>query len=282
DQANERLRSVQDQGGNRVEIFNPAAREQEETEREQRWVHAIEQALANNEFVLFNQQIISLQGAEGEYYEILLRLNGPNGEILPKSFMPAAERNNLMPKIDKWVIEHAIKLLAQRVNDGQSTTFLVKLSTQSLQDATLARWVAGQLAAYKVPPKSLILEMPESKVMTSIKPAAAFVTAVRKLGCSFALEQFGSGLKSFQLLQHIQADYLKIDRNFLDDLPKNPENLSKINEICKQAQEGGRKTIAEWVQDAASTSLLFTAGVDFVQGNFLQEPEKIITAETVH
>ncbi|MGB8633905.1 MAG: EAL domain-containing protein [Rhodanobacteraceae bacterium] len=282
DQANERLRSVQDQGGNRVEIFNPAAREQEETEREQRWVHAIEQALANNEFVLFNQQIISLQGAEGEYYEILLRLNGPNGEILPKSFMPAAERNNLMPKIDKWVIEHAIKLLAQRINDGQSTTFLVKLSTQSLQDATLARWLAGQLAAHKVPPKSLILEMPESKVMTSIKPAAAFVTAVRKLGCSFALEQFGSGLKSFQLLQHIQADYLKIDRNFLDELPKNPENLSKINEICKQAQEGGRKTIAEWVQDAASTSLLFTAGVDFVQGNFLQEPEKIITAETVH
>ena len=124
--------------------------------------------------------------------------------------------------------------------------------------------------------------MPESKVMTSIKPAAAFVTAVRKLGCSFALEQFGSGLKSFQLLQHIQADYLKIDRNFLDELPKNPENLAKINEICKQAQEGGRKTIAEWVQDAASTSLLFTAGVDFVQGNFLQEPEKIITAETVH
>lgn len=282
DQANERLRSVQDQGGNRIEIFNPAAREQEEAEREQRWVQAIEQALANNEFMLFNQQIISLQGAEGEYYEILLRLDGPNGEILPKSFMPAAERNNLMPKIDRWVIRHAIALLAQRASDGQETTFLVKLSTQSLQDATLARWIAEQLATHKVSPESLILEMPESKVMTSIKPAAAFVSAVRKLGCSFALEQFGTGPKSFQLLQHIQADFLKIDRNFLDDLPKNAENQAKIREICKQAQESGRKTIAEWVQDAASTSILFTVGVDFVQGNFLQEPEKIITAETVH
>ncbi len=282
DQASERLRSVQDQGGNRVEIFNPAAREQEETEREQHWVQAIEQALANNEFVLFNQQIISLQGAEGEYYEVLLRLNGPNGEILPKSFMPAAERNNLMPKIDRWVMEQAIRLLAQRISDGQATTFLVKLSSQSLQDVTLVRWISGQLAAHKVPPQSLILEMPESKVMTNIKPAAAFVTAIRKLGCSFALEQFGSGLKSFQLLQHIQADFLKIDRNFLDELPKNPENQAKIHEICKQAQESGRKTIAEWVQDAASTSLLFSAGVDFVQGNFLQEPERMITAETVH
>lgn len=282
DQAGERLRSVQDQGGNRVEIFNPAAREQEETEREQRWVQAIGQALANNEFVLFNQQIISLQGAEGEYYEILLRLNGSNGEILPKSFMPAAERNNLMSKIDRWVIEQAIGLLAQRISDGQATTFLVKLSTQSLQDVTLARWISEQLTTHNVPPQSLILEMPESKVMTNIKPAAAFVTAVRKLGCSFVLEQFGSGLKSFQLLQHIQADFLKIDRNFLDDLSKNPENQAKIHEICKQAQEAGRKTIAEWVQDAASTSLLFSAGVDFVQGNFLQEPEKIITAETVH
>ena len=281
-QANERLRSVQDQGGDRVEIFNPAAREQEEAEREQRWVAALEQALARDEFVLFHQQIISLQGAEGEYYEILLRLNGPNGEILPKSFMPAAERNHLMPKVDRWVIQHAITLLAQRIRDGQATTYLVKLSTQSLQDATLARWIAGQLAEHKVPPASLILEMPESKVMTSIKPAAAFVNAVRKLGCSFALEQFGSGLKSFQLLQHIQADYLKIDRNFLDELPKNQENQAKIREICSQAQESKRKTIAEWVQDAASTSILFSAGVDFVQGNFLQEPEKIVMSETVH
>lgn len=281
-QATDRLRSVQDQGGNRVEIFNPAAREQEEAEREQRWVSAIEQALAKDEFVLFHQQIISLQGAEGEYYEILLRLNGPNGEILPKSFMPAAERNHLMPKVDRWVIGNAIALLAQRIRDGQATTFLVKLSTQSLQDATLARWIAEQLKAHKVPPSSLILEMPESKVMTSIKPAAAFVNAVRKLGCGFALEQFGSGLKSFQLLQHIHADYLKIDRNFLDELPKNPENQAKIREICNQAEEGKRKTIAEWVQDAASTSILFTAGVDFVQGNFLQEPEKINMPEIVH
>lgn len=277
DQASERLRAAQTEGGNRAEIFNPAAREQEEAERERRWVEAIEKALAGDDFILFSQQVISLQGADGEYHEILLRLEGPNGEILPSAFLPAAERNKLMGKIDRWVLDHAIELLAKRRAAGQDVFYLVKISLQSLEDVTLARWIAQQLQARKVPPQALILEMPEAKILTAIKPAAAFVNAMRKLGCSFALEQFGSGLKSFQLLQHIQADFLKIDRNFLKDLPQNEESQEKIREICEQARAGQRKTIAEWVEDAGSTAILFSAGVDFVQGNFLQEPERIIT-----
>ena len=282
DQAGERLRSIQDQGGNQVDVFNPAAREQEETEREQRWVSAIEEALAKDSFVLFHQQVISLQGAEGEYYEILLRMNGPNGEIMPGTFMPAAERTNLLPRIDRWVLENAIKLLAQRQRDGQLTTFLIKLTPQSLADPTLAHWIGEQLQAHNVPGTSLILEMPESKVLTNLKPASAFVNAIRKLGCSFALEQFGSGLNSFQLLQHVPADYLKIDRSFLSDLPKHPENQQRVREICKEASQQKRQTIAEWVEDAASTSILFSCGVHFVQGNFLQEPEKVVSHETVY
>lgn len=281
DQANAQLRSSQEQGGNSAEIFNPAAREEAEAERELRWKQAIEKALANDEFMLFNQQVISLQGAENDYFEILLRLNGPNGEIRPSAFLPAAERNNLMPKVDRWVLRRAIEILAQRLRDGQPTTFLVKLSVHSLADTKLAAWIGAQLKAHKVPHQSLVVEMPESKVRSEIKPAAEFAEAIRKLGCGFALEQFGTGLKPFQMLKHIDANFLKIDRNFLDDLPNNEESQQKIREICQSAKEHDRKTIAEWVQDAASTSILFGAGVDFVQGNFLQEPEQIGVHETV-
>lgn len=282
DQAGERLRAVMDQGGNQVDIHNPAAQEQAEAAREKKWVEMIKDALKNDSFVLFYQQVISLQGADGEYYEILLRMNGPNGEILPGMFMPAAERNGLLPAIDRWVIGRAIQLLAERRRDGQPTTFMVKLTAQSLDDPALPAWIGEQLKARKVPGASLVLEMPESKVLTSLKPASAFVAAVKALGCAFALEQFGSGLNSFQLLKHVQADYLKIDRSFLADLPRHQDNQQRVREICKEAREQGRLTVAEWVQDAASTSILFTCGVDFVQGNFLQEPEKVVSHEMVH
>jgi EAL domain-containing protein (putative c-di-GMP-specific phosphodiesterase class I) len=122
----------------------------------------------------------------------------------------------------------------------------------------------------------LVLEMTESKVVTMLRPAQEFINGWKKLGGSFALEQFGSGLNSFQLLNHIDADYLKIDRSFMADLPQHPENQKKITEICQQAHEMKRLTVAEWVEDAASTSLLFACGVDFVQGNFLQEPQPLV------
>jgi FOG: EAL domain len=122
----------------------------------------------------------------------------------------------------------------------------------------------------------IVLETTESKVVTLLRPAQEFVNGWKKIGGRFALEQFGSGLNSFQLLQHIDADYLKIDRSFMAQLPQHPENQKKISEICQQAHEMNRQTVAEWVEDATSTSLLFACGVDFVQGNFLQEPQKLI------
>jgi EAL domain-containing protein (putative c-di-GMP-specific phosphodiesterase class I) len=120
-----------------------------------------------------------------------------------------------------------------------------------------------------------VLEMTESKVMTLLRPTQEFVNGWKKLGGRFALEQFGSGLNSFQLLNHVDADYVKIDRSYMAELPRHPENQKKVTEICQQARELKRQTIAEWVEDATSTSLLFACGVDFVQGNFLQPPQRL-------
>jgi diguanylate cyclase (GGDEF)-like protein/PAS domain S-box-containing protein len=271
-QASHALRNAQSQGGNRIDILDPAATDKAEAAKERQWLDLIDDALAHDGFVLYYQSVVSLQGAEGEFFEVLLRLHGPSGEVLPAFFFPIADRHGRLPAIDRWVIGHAIDVLAGRKN--QQTTLFIKLTADSLQDEKLAGWIGERLQASGVPGSALVFEMPESKVVTSLKPARDLVEQLKRYGCAFALEQFGSGLNSFQLLKHIDADYLKLDRNFTRDLSKNDEGQQKVRELCAQADESGKHTVAEWVEDAASMSILFSAGVHFVQGNFLQEPDK--------
>ncbi|MFC5740684.1 EAL domain-containing protein [Dyella tabacisoli] len=275
DQASQALRNAQSQGGNRSELHDPAARDKADEERERYWLNLLQQALLQNDFVLYHQQIISLQDAEGEFSEILLRLNGPQGEVLPGFFMPIAEKHNLTPAIDRWVLNQVIDTLRARERYSSPTTFFVKLTAGSLHDNTLLPWLGERLKQAALRHGQIVLEMTESKVVTALRPAQEFVNTWKQWGGRFALEQFGSGLNSFQLLNHIDADYLKIDRSYMAELPQHPENQKRVAELCRQTHEMKRQTIAEWVEDAASTSLLFACGVDFVQGNFLQEPQRL-------
>jgi diguanylate cyclase (GGDEF)-like protein len=275
-QAQGALRAAQGEGGNRVNLFDPAAQDKAAAEKTKHWLSLIDEALANDGFVLYYQPIVSLHGAEGEFYEVLLRMKGAKGEILPGHFLPIAEQHGKLSAIDRWVIGAAIRSIAERERAGHKTTFFIKLTPQSLEDQTLLAWIAQQLKNARQRGDSLVFEMPESKVVTSLKPARAFVKGLEQLHCGFALEQFGSGLNSFQLLKHIPAHYLKIDRNYMAELPKHKENQEKIKEICDQAHHAGKLTVAEFVEDAASMSILFSCGVNFVQGNFLQEPEKVM------
>ncbi|MGE7139055.1 EAL domain-containing response regulator [Luteibacter sp. NPDC031894] len=279
DQASAALRAAQNQGGNRVELHDPSAREKADAEREQYWLDLVREALAQDGLRLYHQQIISLQDAAGEYYEILVRMRGPKGDVLPSYFFPVAERNGLLPAIDRWVLGHAIDALVHRENDGLTTTYFVKMTLQSLEDPDLLPWLVRRLESAKLGRSKLVIEMPESKVLTSLRPTQEFVAGWRKAGGGFAIEQFGSGLNSFQLLTHVEVDFLKIDRSFMTDLPQHPENQKKIAEICKEGHASGKQTVAEWVEDAVSTSLLFACGVDFIQGNFLQEPAKVLAEE---
>ncbi|MBO9662453.1 EAL domain-containing protein [Dokdonella sp.] len=274
--AHSSLREAQGAGGNRARIVDPSEQDKAAAATSRHWLEQIDRALAEDGFVLYYQPIISLHGADGDFYEILLRMRGPQGEILPNQFLPVAEHHGKIAAIDRWVIAAAIRAIAERERAGHRTTFFIKLTPQSLEDPTLLPWIAQQLKNARQRADSLVFEMPESKVVTSLKPARAFVKGLEQLRCGFALEQFGSGLNSFQLLKHIPAHYLKIDRNFMADLPKHKENQERIKEICEQAHHAGKLTVAEFVEDAASMSILFSCGVNFVQGNFLQEPEKVM------
>jgi diguanylate cyclase (GGDEF)-like protein/PAS domain S-box-containing protein len=277
-QASNALRAAQEQGGNQVNIVDPGVQDRAAADQTRDTLKRIKAAIADNSFVLYHQPIVSLHGAEGEFYEVLLRMRGDKGDVSPKFFLPVAEENGLLPAIDRSVIGNAIRELGARERAGKRTTFFVKLSAPSLDDPGLLPWISQQLNAARVRGDALVFEMPESKVITHLKPARSFVNNLKQLHCGFALEQFGSGLNSFQLLKHVDAGYLKIDRNFMVDLTKNKEHQDFIRQFCNQAHQAGKLTIAEFVEDAASMSLLFICGVNFVQGHFLSEQERVIAA----
>ena len=266
------LQAATNLGGNRFEIFDPGAVDRAEEERVQNWIQRLREALQDDSFRLHYQPVVSLQAEPGEVYEALLRLES-NGEIVqPQSFIGIAEDNGLLDAIDRWVVNRAIEVLAERKRNGHDTRMVVKVSPASFADNRLLDLIARQLAAHDVPGDRLWLQTPEAKVFTHLRQAQAFQTAAAKLGCHVGLEHFGAGLDSFQLLSHFQPTFLKIDRVFSEDLGRNAEHQQKIREIAERAQALGILTVAEHVQDAATMAFLFTANVDYVEGNFLAAP----------
>ena len=266
------LQAATNLGGNRFEIFDPGAVDRAEEERVQNWIQRLREALQDDSFRLHYQPVVSLQAEPGEVYEALLRLES-NGEIVqPQSFIGIAEDNGLLDAIDRWVVNRAIEVLAERKRNGHDTRLVVKVSPASFADNRLLDLIARQLAAHDVPGDRLWLQTQEAKVFTHLRQAQAFQTAAAKLGCHVGLEHFGAGLDSFQLLSHFQPTFLKIDRVFSEDLGRNAEHQQKIREIAERAQALGILTVAEHVQDAATMAFLFTANVDYVEGNFLAAP----------
>ena len=274
--AQQEAKKAEDKGGNQICVFDPIAKEKEAGSKAH-WVHLIKDAIGNNRLMLLFQPIVSLHGAEGNNYEVLVRMQGREGdEISPAHFLPVAEEHGLMPKIDRWVVRHAIENIKERQGNGENLRLFVKITPDTIADPTMVKWVADQLKKYGVSGERIIFEMRESVVVTNIKPVRAFQKGIAQLHCGFCLEQFGSGINSFQMLKHIPAEFLKVDRSFMKDLPSNEESQNKIRELTNQAHSMGKVTIAEFVEDAASMSVLWQCGVNFVQGNFLQEPEKVM------
>ena len=269
--ASQGVQSAVAMGGNRSEIFDPGAVDRAEEEKVKAWVSRIRDTLDKGSFQLHYQPVISLTGNDGhELYQGLLRMEGSAGELVaPPAFLPIAEEHGLLWEIDQWVVGRAIEVIGQRLNTGKRTSLLVKITQDSLQDARLLEHIGKTLEAHKVPGELLVLELSEAKVFTHLRMAQDFQRNVSSLGVRVGLEQFGSGLNSFQLLNHFDATLLKIDRDFMLELPTNQKNQDRIKEIAAKAREVGKHTIAEFVQDAASMSFLFGAGVDYVQGHFL-------------
>ena len=268
--ASQAAKSSSSLGGNRAEIFDPSARDRAETDRIAAWVERIQNALAGDGFVLHFQPMINMHGQPGETYESLLRMKGANGEIVqPSNFLPIAEEHGLLDDIDRWVVARSIELLAERKKAGKDTTLFVKVTPNSLMEGGLGAWIVEQLKKHNAPGDRLVLEIAESKVFTNLRATQELQQMIEPHGCRIALEHFGSGLNSFQLLSHVDPTFLKIDRALMSDLAKNIESQRKMREITEEGHRANKQVIAEFVQDAASMSALFSIGVDYVEGHFL-------------
>ena len=271
--ASQCLQIALSEGGNRSQLFDPSADDHEEAARIKAWVERIQSALKSNEFSLFYQPIISLQGETSEFYETLLRMKGAEGEIiLPLTFLPIAEDHGLIEKIDRWVLSHAIAVLAKRNESGIRTRLLIKITPQSMLNQSLPAWIGNLLKTSGVSGDQLVFGVAESRVSTQLKAAQDFLRKVAGFGCAMCIEQFGTSGNSFDLLKHLDASMLKIDRRFTEDLGRNVENQRRVKAIAERAHAQDKLTIAEFVQDAASMSVLFTSTVSYVEGNFLASP----------
>ena len=257
-------------GGNRVQLFDPGAVDRAELERIEAWVARIRGALDSEGFRLDFQPVIALQGDGSETYEMFLRLHGSDGvPVEASTYLPIAEEHDLLRPIDRWAVSRAIALVGERLRAGKRTSVLLSVSQEALLDASLPAFIAEQLAAAGVPGEQLILAVPEAKVFTNLHAAQEFAGALAGFGSRMALEHFGAGLNSLQTLQHFEPALLKIDPQFMDDLAKSADSQARVREIAQQAGSRGIRTVAERVVDAASMTLLFSAGVDYVQGDFL-------------
>ncbi|MEY3069658.1 MAG: hypothetical protein RLZZ456_1357, partial [Pseudomonadota bacterium] len=268
------LQSMDRLGGNRFEVFDSRTIGNSDPELDNAWKKRLEKALIDDEFILNFQPIINLSQEEMvDCYQLLIRLQSLDGEaIMPDYFLPIAQRHGLSSDIDRWVVNQAITLLAEKQSHNIDTQIFVKISIESLQNNALIDLISKSLIANAVEGWRLILELPESQIITRIEQAQSFKSAISALGVRVCLTQFGTSVDSFKMLSHFDADLIKINHSFVEDLDKNPEYQEKIREIVENARSLDKSTVAEFVSDANTVSLLYSAGVDWIQGNFLSPP----------
>ncbi|MCH2341271.1 EAL domain-containing protein [Pseudomonas sp. NPDC047963] len=259
--------------GNALRIYDPA-RELAAAASRGNVLAMLQQALEKNSFRLLFQPIISLRGDSHEHYEVLLRLLDPEGaEVPPGEFLDAAKEAGLASKIDRWVLLNSIKLLAEHRNKGHSTRLMVHLSGTSLQDPSLLSWLGAALKASRLPPDALVFQLDENDAVAYLRQAKALTQGLTGLGCRVALNQFGCVLNPLNTLKHLDADFVKIDGSYTQDLSRQ-ENQEALKQLLAQLHEQAKQTIVPFVDSATVLATLWQAGVGYIQGQYLQGPSQ--------
>ena len=200
---------------------------------------------------------------------------GPNGElVLPSTFLPMAQRFGLMPDIDRWVVVHAMKKLADLLASGRDITFSINLSGQALEDVSFPALVKDQMTLNHLPPGCVILEITEQSALRHLENLKRLIQVLQDKGCRFALDDFGTGFSSFVYLKNLPVDFIKIDGSFVNSMAQNAIDETMVLSIIHIARSLGMKTIAEFVPDDKTMTILRDAGVDYMQGFYLGMPSE--------
>ena len=262
------------QGRNRVHIYKTDSKAIAKHTNETNWLNRINNALDNNEFILYFQKIASLKISNHEHYEVLVRMLDKDGTTIPpNSFIPAAERFDIMSSVDRWVIGNTLSIMQnEKYHD---IYFSVNLSGQSLSDLKFMQDCLHLISSSKVNPNRLCFEITETAMIENLSNAIRSVSTLRGLGCKIALDDFGSGLSSFSYLKNLPVDYLKIDGSLIKDIENDSVNITMVKSIVHIGQSMGLETIAEYVENDAIVNILRDLDIDYVQGYGVAQPVPI-------
>lgn len=274
-------------GRNRIHLYarNDAAIQLRLGEME--WVPKIQAALREGRLLLDFQELHPLQPertGEGPGVELLLRLRDAHGnEVLPAEFLPAAERYDLMPAIDRWVVETALGNLDRIHLLGSAlSNCAINLSGASIEDDGLVRRIAELIDRHRIDPGRLVFELTETVAVRDFAKSSRLISGLRALGCRVALDDFGAGMSSFAYLKDLELDLIKIDGSFIQGLANDTMSQSIVRAVTEIGHQRGAAVVAEWVSTAALLDMLRTMGVDFAQGFHLHRPERVLFQRTQH
>lgn len=268
--------AAKESGRNRVHLYREDDSLLIRRHGEMQWVIRINDALQQDAFCLYMQEIRSIEAGRDSHYEFLVRLKDKDEIILPGAFIPAAERYNLMPAIDRWVVRHAllcIDTLTAGNKVGKNSIFFINLSGMSLSDDSLFEHLESLFKEYADLAPRICFEITETAAISNLPRAVTFIKEIKSYGCKFALDDFGAGLSSFSYLKTLPVDYIKIDGGFVRDMLVDQMDAVIVEAISKIGQVAGLITIAEFVENMDLFDAVQECGIDYAQGFGLHVPE---------
>lgn len=290
-------------GRNCTHIYSQEQDEKVAMDMELGWSSRLNNALKHNSFSLHFQPIVPIaeldvavlpkeQGElwmsyieaskNAEIYEVLLRMQGSGDRIImPSAFMPTAERFHMMRDIDDWVVDESLRLLKQYQEQGKKAQLSINLSGQSLDSPGLVDNIKLLIDKHLVDPRAILFEITESSAINKIESAKKLITELRTIGCRFMLDDFGSGYCSFSHLKNLPVDYIKIDGLFVQNFTNDPMDRAIVTSINNISHSLGKKTIAEFVENAETLKMLKECGVDYIQGFYISRPLATLPAAEI-
>lgn len=270
-------------GRNRVHVFSAADKASAASmSLDIGWARRIKEAIEQDRFALACQPIVDTKTNEIACYEVLIRmLDEDNALIMPNGFLPSAERFGLSADIDRWVIVHAIRTLAQQRRSHPKVRYAINLSAQTLSDLTVCDLIKKELDEAGVDPAALTFEVTETVAIADMRVAEIFLGRLRQIGCKTALDDFGSGMSSFAYLRDLPVDIVKIDGRFVRNIAQNSIDEAMVRAMNDIGHALSKETVAEFVEDEAGFALLREIGVDYGQGFFLGRPDVVLPCKAI-
>ncbi len=271
--AMEACRKGAGRGGNQTVTSDRADNDNRVQSYDRVWVKHIKAALMENRFRLVQQPVASLQGDDPVMFDVLVRMIDPQGkEVLPSEFMAAAERNDLLKNIDRWVVGASLSFAAQR----RPGCLFVRLSKETVKDGSFLDWLENHVRSSRAEPQRLCFQVTEELAASYLTQVRALAAALRQKGFRFALDSFGSGRDSQGLLDSVPLDFVKIDGALVQGLTGDPQLQQRVRVLVEAATKRLIQTIGERVEDANTMAVLWQVGVQYIQGYFVNEPEQVV------